>query len=95
MHSVPRGCRDHLVGYGLRGRDVVWGVGILPAVVVDWLAANQGDRDTKVRRMGIAYQGELDRETVETAIFLMREAQTGKADTYRNADDALQAAILL
>lgn len=95
LHSVPRGCRDHLIGYGLRGRDVVWGIGVLPRIVVEWLSASKAERDTKVSPIDIPYQGEIEKDAAETALFLMREAQGGKSETYRKVEDALQAAILL
>lgn len=95
MHSVPRGCRDQLVALGLRGRDTVWGAGVLPQVLITWLADSKGERETRVNLLDIEYTRDLDQDTVTTAIFLMRESQSGQSDTYRKAEDALAAALLL
>jgi len=95
LHSVPRGCRDQLIKLGLRGRDTVWGAGVLPRIVILWLADSKGDRETRVHLLDVEYTKDLDQDIVATAIFLMRESQSGQSDTYRKAEDAVAAALLL
>lgn len=97
-HSVPRGPRDWIVGYGLRASTHVWGLGELPAILVEYLAANQrpNDKQVAVHEINIEHTT-LETDQWEVAIGLWKEHMRFSRSEFPLADpaQAILAAVTL
>jgi len=94
MHSVPRTAREHLLRSGIRITEGPWGFGVLPEIVIEWLAGIAGEKCAKAHLLDGAYH-ELDDDQWMIAMALWKEHRVATDSPYRHQSEAVAAAASL